>query len=92
MLRCEDCGEIFESPKTKRSLVIDDPYPVYENIAVCPECGSTEMEYVEECEECGCWVPPDELLEVSDDGELKSVCTDCYDEIYFVPPEGTEEE
>lgn len=92
MLRCEDCGEVFESPKNTKSLVTDDPYPMYEDIAVCPECGSTELEYVEECEECGCWVAPDEMLEVDDDGNCKNVCTDCYDEIYFVPPEELKEE
>lgn len=87
MYRCEDCNAVFASPKSKKSLVTDDPYPMHENIAVCPECGSTEMECVEQCEDCGCWVSPDEMLEVFDKGEFKNVCTDCYDENYFEMPE-----
>lgn len=88
MYRCDDCCELFEEPTIKKDMVTDDPYPMYQDIGVCPHCGSTDYSFVEECEECGCYVEPDEMLEVEDaQGNCKSICSDCYDENYFEMPE-----
>lgn len=84
MFRCDDCCELFENPEVQQDMVTDDPYPMYQNISVCPCCGSTDFIEVEECEECREYVDPDEMLEVDlPNGSSKTVCSYCYDEVYF---------
>lgn len=58
MIRCEHCGEVFHSEDalTRRFEISDFHPPEIEYR--CPFCGRlVEMEEVEQCQECGKWLP-----------------------------------
>lgn len=45
MLRCDECGEIFDVPKTIEEYRGEFwGMPSYERIACCPHCGSLEID------------------------------------------------
>ena len=55
MYKCEVCGKEFEEPKWKR-ICFEQEYGVsnlfdsrtYTNVQVCPHCGESEIEEIEE--------------------------------------------
>lgn len=65
MYRCESCQKMFEDPDSE-TFCYEDYYGVssmfqnryYGTYAVCPECGSEEIEEVgcdEYCDDCPTW-------------------------------------
>lgn len=52
MIRCDNCGKIFEEPKiVQESRGEYFGRPAYEDWAVCPFCGDDDLEYDYEMEE-----------------------------------------
>lgn len=52
--KCEDCGEIFDTPDTMQDLVGEFwGSPAYQTIAICPHCKSDEIFETEECDDSG---------------------------------------
>lgn len=46
MIRCEDCGEVFETPDTYSECIGEFwGAPAYETFGCCPFCGSSELDY-----------------------------------------------
>lgn len=71
MYICEDCGEVFEEPKTfYESHGLDSP--PYEQWSVCPNCSSTNYKEAHECSRCG------EYAANLEDG----LCDICYEDMY----------
>lgn len=74
---CNNCGAIFESPKT----IIEQhgfTEPPYEALSGCPECESTEYDEAVVCFRCGDTIPFEESRE---HGEER-YCDCCYDEMF----------
>lgn len=67
MYICKECGLSFET----YGVMYENHgechgTPAIEQIAVCPQCGSTGFEEAEQCESCGEWMP-----------KGKSLCEEC---------------
>jgi hypothetical protein len=62
MYEC-DRGHRFEEDDmgTHRECVTTDPYPMYENWGCCPECGTTDLQKLLQCNGCEEWFFEDEL-------------------------------
>ena len=74
MFYCNNCNEIFnESEAASRKPRLEDSVSPWERIAVCPYCGSEELEEAGVCERCGEPIPPDEHL-----------CECCHDDLYGI--------
>lgn len=74
MYKCCSCGMVFEeADKAKYPLCVIDGVQFYDHDYVCPFCRSDEIDYVEECEECGEYFPEDEMIERGD----SLICTEC---------------
>ena len=70
---CNDCCEIFdESEADSRETVLGDSMPPGTRVALCPYCGSDDLEEADTCERCGTPIPPDEHL-----------CDDCRDDLGY---------
>ena len=51
MYKCEECGNVFDEPKMVQECVGEFwGTPAYETWAVCPDCGSDEIEDYEDNE------------------------------------------
>ena len=73
MLICKDCGAVFEEPATvTETHGFTDV--LYEQVSVCPDCGSTSYVEAVECDCCGKWYAKEDT-EVTYAGE--AVCPDC---------------
>lgn len=77
MLKCRNCGEVFDSDEVVR--VKDDPSPSgvsltsgYYEYWECPHCGSDDIVEAEQCNICGEWFAEDE-------GE--TICENCQKEL-----------
>ena len=71
MYICENCGEVFDEPKTiyeTHGL----PCPPYEAWSACPNCESTNISDAKQCSHCGEWV-----AETRED-----LCDVCYGDMY----------
>lgn len=72
MFVCENCGDVFEECET-----VEEQHPYGEGYAterwaVCPCCGSSNIDEAKKCEHCGEWV-----AELKDD-----LCEECYGDMY----------
>lgn len=78
MYKCEGCKFVFDEPNVETVEVGEyGGVPYYENEGFCPDCGSDEFDYVEECEMCEEYITKDES-HLTDD--LKYLCKNCYEE------------
>lgn len=73
---CVQCGEIF----SECEIVCEDPSPIgvslpegFYHTAICPFCGSEELEEAQECPCCGAAHSP---------GDRSELCEECKDEIH----------
>ena len=74
MFYCNNCNEIFEeSAAHSRPAVEEDSLPPWEWVAVCPYCGSEDLDEASFCERCGEPIPPGE-----------SLCDCCRDDLYGI--------
>lgn len=72
MFICNECGEIFETPK-----IIEEHHPygmgyAVEEWAVCPHCEETDFQEARQCTQCG------EYVAELEDG----LCDVCYGDMY----------
>lgn len=58
--QCEDCGEIFCAEDVR--VIKDGGGDKGEDWNVCPHCGSDCLEKVAQCDDCGKYVDPAELV------------------------------
>lgn len=77
MLKCKECGQVFDDDEIVR--VKDDPSPDgvsltsgYYEYWECPHCGSDELIEANECPMCGEWFAEDEGL---------TICAECQKEL-----------
>lgn len=73
MLHCEDCGAYFdEDDAGTMTEQVGECWgaPAYTSCAVCPDCGSDQLEEAKRCPVCGEWIP-----------ESQHECEDCQEEV-----------
>lgn len=74
MFYCNNCNEIFaESEARGRKPRLEDSMSPWEWIAICPYCGSEELEEAGTCERCGEPIPPGHYY-----------CEACNDDLHFI--------
>lgn len=61
MLKCKNCGRIFEKPETSEQFVPYGESQAAYSIGICPYCGIDEFEEAFPCNECGEYFTEDEL-------------------------------
>lgn len=73
---CNDCGEVFSEEECVRSrdfVGFCGDAPAYEDISVCPVCGSDAFEEAEECARCEETSASTEMHHF-DNGSLCNIC------------------
>lgn len=69
---CDECDAVFrEEDAGSRTSVLEDGVRPWDRVMTCPECGSSELHLLDNCELCGGPVT---------DG-ASQFCEDCRDEI-----------
>lgn len=67
MLICADCNNTFEDPRIRTDLLtVVDHRPYREEVAVCPFCGSEDIDDAELCPMCDEYRHEDEMVDLSD--------------------------
>lgn len=75
MLKCRDCGAVFEEDEaTRRRAEPEDGVPYYETIRECPWCGGYTDEYEEMDETTMGQLNPDEPINyhIENDGTYET--------------------
>ena len=72
MKGCNDCGALFETCKVIKEPHYEVDTRIYEEISVCPECGSDDWIDVKLCSWCE---------ERYYDDSIQDYCDDCYADV-----------
>lgn len=93
MYKCNKCGELSEEVETK-NVCLEDLYGVgsdfqyhhYQNVSVCPSCGSDDIEEIDGdyCDMCGEFTSYSDLEDTEGlpDGGIGKICPDCWRDNY----------
>ncbi len=76
--KCNECKSLFDSDqiKTERDWVgMCGDIPAYQDLGVCPVCGSSNLEDAYECPKCGQYFTADEML--------YDICDKCIDSFRY---------
>lgn len=92
MLICEECGKIATEEEWRETCSQTTLFG--SDKLICPDCGSEKIVPAQQCDHCHNWYTEDMLVIAPDveEGQVLNVCTDCYEEHYFIPPKGDEDE
>lgn len=71
---CNNCCEILDESELEwRNTELEDSRSPWDKVAICPCCGSEELEEAAFCERCGEPIPPGEHLCDVCEGDLYGI-------------------